>query len=69
LEVCDICANIDGRPVDVQRQDSLTLIGIAECNGTLALEHYRCTKCHAVIARRFTGDSNERIWSVIQAAH
>ncbi|TCF96546.1 hypothetical protein BZM26_37045 [Paraburkholderia strydomiana] len=69
MEVCDICANIDGRPVDVQRQDSLTLIGIAECNGTLALEHYRCTKCHAVIARRFTGDSTERIWSVIEAAH
>lgn len=69
MEVCDICADIDGRPADVQRQDSLTLIGIAECNGTLDLEHYRCTKCHACFARRFTGDPREQIWSVIEVAH
>ena len=68
MGVCDECADIDGRPVDVQRKDDLTLIGVAECNGTLALEHYRCEKCRAVIARRFTGDADERIWSVIEAA-
>lgn len=69
MEVCDGCSDIDGRPVHVQRQDDLTLIGVAECNGTLALEHYRCTRCQAVIARQFTGDADERIWSVIEAAH
>jgi hypothetical protein len=42
---------------------------VAERNGTLALEHYRCDKCQAIIARRFTGDSDERVWSVIEAAH
>jgi hypothetical protein len=69
MKVCDACAEIDGRPVDVQRQEGITLIGVAECNGTLALEHYRCDKCRAVIAKRFTGDSDERVWSVIEAAH
>jgi hypothetical protein len=63
MEVCDGCADIDGRPVDVQRQE-VTLIGVAERNGTLALD-----KCQAIIARRFTGDSDERVWSVIEAAH
>ncbi|WP_233518946.1 hypothetical protein [Paraburkholderia xenovorans] len=69
MEVCDGCSGINGRPVDVQRQEHLTLIGVAECNGTLVLEHYRCDKCRAVIARQFTGDSAERIWSVIETAH
>lgn len=68
MEVCDGCSYINGRPVDVQRQEDLTLIGVAECNGTLALEHYRCEKCHAVIARQFLGESSERIWSVIGSA-
>jgi len=69
MEVCDGCSDIDGRPVDVFRQEGLTLIGVAECNGTLALEHYRCDKCRAVISRRFIGSSDERIWSVIETAH
>ena len=68
MDVCNGCADIDGRPVDVQRQEDLTLIGVAECNGALALEHYRCDKCRAVIARRFIGDLEERIWTVIETA-
>jgi hypothetical protein len=68
MEVCDGCSDIDGLPVDVQRQENLTLIGVAERNGTLVLEHYRCDKCRAVIARQFTGDSDERVWSVIEAS-
>lgn len=66
MEVCDRCADIDGRPVDTQRQEDVTLIGVAECNGALALEHYRCDNCQAVIARRFMGEADERIWSVIE---
>ncbi|MGF6648988.1 hypothetical protein P3T24_007275 [Paraburkholderia sp. GAS33] len=66
MEVCERCADIDGCPVDTQRQDGVTLIGVAECNGTLALEHYRCDECQAVIARRFMGATEERIWSVIE---
>lgn len=66
MEVCDRCADIDGRPANTQPQADISLIGVAECNGMLALEHYRCDKCRAVIARRFIGDSNERIWSVIE---
>lgn len=69
MEVCDVCADFDGMPVDVQRKEGVTLIGVAECNGTLALEHYRCDQCKAIIARRFAGDCNERVWSVIEAAH
>ncbi|MFM0291619.1 MULTISPECIES: hypothetical protein [Paraburkholderia] len=69
MEVCDGCSDIDGRPVDVQRQENLTLIGVAERNGALVLEHYRCDKCRAIIARQFAGDSDERIWSVIETAH
>ncbi|WP_345812813.1 hypothetical protein AAGS40_01815 [Paraburkholderia sp. PREW-6R] len=68
MEICDECSRIEGRPVDVQRQAGLTLIGVAECNGQLALEHYRCNHCRAVIARRFTGDSDERVWSVVEVA-
>lgn len=68
MEVCEECAKIDGRPVDVDRQADLTLIGVADCNGSIALEHYRCNKCRAVIARRFAGDADERVWSVIEAA-
>lgn len=69
MEVCDACHDIDGAPVHVQRRTDITLIGVAECNGTLALEHYRCDKCKAVISRQFTGESDERIWCVIEAAH
>ncbi|CAE6873407.1 hypothetical protein R69746_08601 [Paraburkholderia aspalathi] len=69
MEACNGCADIDGRPVDVERLEGITLIGVAECNGTLALEHYRCDRCRAIIARRFTGESDERVWSVIEAAH
>jgi hypothetical protein len=68
MEVCSGCSDIDGLPVDVLTREGLTLIGVAECNGLLALEHYRCDKCRAVISRRFMGDSNERVWSVIEAA-
>jgi hypothetical protein len=50
MEVCDGCADIDGRPVDVQRQE-VTLIGVAERNGTLALEHYRCDYCQTIYGR------------------
>jgi hypothetical protein len=68
MELCEECVNIDGRPVNVQRRE-VTLIGVAECNGILALEHYRCDKCRAIIARRFTGASDERVWRVLEAAH
>lgn len=67
MEVCEECAKIDGRPFDVDRQVDLTLIGVADCSGALALEHYRCKRCKAVIARRFMGDPEERVWSVIEA--
>lgn len=69
MEVCNGCADIDGRPVNVERQEGITLIGVAQCNGALALEHYRCDRCRAIIARRFMGESDERVWSVIEAAH
>ncbi|AJZ59975.1 hypothetical protein [Paraburkholderia fungorum] len=68
MEICDGCANIDGRPVGVEGHEGITLIGVAECNGALALEHYRCDKCRAIIARRFVGQCDERVWSVIEAA-
>lgn len=68
MQVCDECFQIEGRPVHVQGNAGLTLIGIAECNGQLALEHYRCNQCHAVMARRFKGDADECIWSVLETA-
>jgi hypothetical protein len=68
VDICDECSQIEGLSVDVERQAGLTLIGVAECNGQLALEHYRCDACHAIIARRFTGDSDDRVWSVVETA-
>jgi len=69
MNVCDGCAHIHGQNVSVQGTTSLKLIGVAECNGILALEHYRCDKCHAIVTRRFLGDCEDRIWRVIEAAH
>lgn len=69
MKVCEECSQIEGRPVDVEQSAGLRLIGVAECNGKLALEHYRCVQCNAVIARRFAGESDERVWSLLETAH
>lgn len=69
MKICDECSQIEGCPVDVQRPSGVTLIGVADCNGQLALEHYRCNECHAVMARQFAGDADERVWSVVDTAH
>lgn len=69
MKICEKCSQIEGCSVDVQRQSGLTLIGVADCNGQLALEHYRCNECKAVMARQFAGEAEERVWSVLEAAH
>lgn len=69
MEACDFCTAIDGTPVDVKPRADITLIGVAECNGTLALEHYRCNGCRAILSRRFAGESDERVWTVLDPAH
>lgn len=63
--VCDKCTSVAGCACDANRLDGLTLIGVGECNGSLALEHYRCDDCGTVLGRQFTGDECERIWSVL----
>jgi hypothetical protein len=43
----------------------MALVGIGECEGVVAIEHYRCSRCGAVMRRQFVGSAPERIWTAI----
>ena len=64
---CDKCSAVAGCACDAVPREGLTLIGIGQCNGVLALEHYRCNDCGAVLGRQFAGDDCERVWSLLDS--
>lgn len=63
MELCNECDKLQGRPANQSRSDDLTLVGIGECEGVLAIEHYRCGRCGVVMHRQFTGKTLERVWT------
>ncbi|MGF6902704.1 hypothetical protein P3T22_003983 [Paraburkholderia sp. GAS348] len=46
----------------------MTLVGIGECEGVLAIEHYRCGRCGVIMHRQFVGSAPERVWTAIYRA-
>lgn len=65
MELCDECAMLQGRSADQSGASGMALVGIGECDGVVAIEHYRCSRCSTVMHRQFTGDVHERIWRAI----
>jgi hypothetical protein len=64
MSTCDSCLPLHGRPAYEQGRHDLALIGIGDCNGERALEHYRCAHCGSALERRLMGAEAERIWTV-----
>jgi hypothetical protein len=65
MEICDECEKLQGCSADQSRGSGMTLVGIGECEGVVAIEHYRCGRCGAVMHRQFVGSAPERIWRTI----
>jgi hypothetical protein len=68
MEFCDECAKLQGCSADQSLVGDMTLIGVGECEGVVAIEHYLCTRCGAVMHRQFVGAARERIWTAIYRA-
>ncbi|KAG8152538.1 hypothetical protein BFF94_017285 [Burkholderia catarinensis] len=65
MELCSACVSLQGHPADRSNDSGMTLIGIGACDGTVAIEHYRCQRCGVVMHRQFVGSPAERIWTVL----
>ncbi len=65
MELCDECARLQGRSAQQAGASGMTLVGVGECEGVVAIEHYRCSRCSTVMHRQFTGGAQERIWRPI----
>ncbi|WP_239482821.1 hypothetical protein [Paraburkholderia sp. C35] len=65
LDNCTVCTSLQGRPADVVRRDGLTLIGVGECEGVTAIEHYRCEHCGTIMMRQLCGCSSEQVWTAL----
>ncbi|EUC20494.1 hypothetical protein SAMN05446935_9312 [Burkholderia sp. YR290] len=65
MDDCTVCASLEGRPADIARAEGMKLIGIGQCEGVTAIEHYRCEHCGAVMARQLCGCSSEKVWTVL----
>lgn len=65
MELCDGCIQLEGRSSGLAGNDEMTLVGIGQCEGRVALEHYRCRRCGALMVRQLCGESIERIWMVL----
>jgi hypothetical protein len=63
MELCDECSTLQGCSADRIREEGLTLIGVGECEGVVAIEHYRCEKCRALLVRQLCGCSAEKVWT------
>jgi hypothetical protein len=66
MDDCTICASLHGRPAaDAISKDGLKLIGIGECEGVTAIEHYLCERCGTVMVRQLYGCSSEQVWTAL----
>ncbi len=65
MELCDECDKLQGCSADQSSASGMRLVGIGECEGIVAIEHYRCSRCSALMHRQFVGSAPERIWSAI----
>ena len=63
MEECTVCAELPGRPAAFLRIEGLRLIGIGQCEGALAIEHYRCEQCGTVLVRQVCGCASEQVWT------
>jgi hypothetical protein len=66
MDDCTVCATLPGRPAaDAAGVTGLKLIGIGECEGVTAIEHYLCERCGTVMVRQLCGCSSEQVWTAL----
>jgi hypothetical protein len=65
MDLCDECAKLQGCSADRVREEGMTLVGVGQCEGVVAIEHYRCEKCQTVMVRQLCGCSTEQVWTAI----
>lgn len=65
MELCEECRNLDGRSSSFVGNDEMTLVGVGQCEGRVALEHYRCRRCGALMVRQLCGESSEQVWMAL----
>jgi hypothetical protein len=65
VELCEGCIELEGRSSSQPSNDDMTLVGIGQCEGRVALEHYRCRRCGVLMARQLWGESTEQIWMAL----
>ena len=63
MKLCDECTKLQGRSAELFRKEGMTLVGIGECGGRVAIEHYRCDECGTVMVRQLAGQLTERVWT------
>jgi hypothetical protein len=68
MEPCDKCAKLEGAPADFVREAGMTLGGVGQCSGVVAIEHYRCDDCGTLMIRQLAGDPTDQIWTAIAIA-
>ena len=65
MELCTGCASLHGRPADSSRTDAMKLVGIGECEGIVAIEHYRCEQCGTIMVRQLCGCASDQVWTAL----
>jgi uncharacterized Zn finger protein len=65
MDLCDECAKLQGCSAECLREKGMTLVGVGQCGGTTAIEHYRCEECGTVMVRQLAGDASEQVWRAI----
>ena len=65
MELCEECIDLDGRSSGVAGNAGMTLVGVGQCEGRVALEHYRCHTCGALMVRQLCGETEEQVWMAL----